>query len=950
MSRSETALGGERTLAALSGTEDQASTAVANSRRLQPGDKLGRYVVVGWLGRGAMGAVYRCHDPSLGRDVAVKLLEPSLRASERRRLRLISEARAMARVKHPNVISVHDSGEHEGQVFIAMELIEGPTLRAWLDDGPHPVEDVLAKFAQAAEGLSAAHRAGLIHRDFKPDNVMLARDGGRVVVMDFGLARSTDPSTSTSGEQVAASDAAMPSDLTRTGALIGTPAYMSPEQIGRLPLTAATDQFSFCVSLFEALEGKRPFRGPKLAQLAVAITHADRPSVSSRVPKHIRNAISRGLAVKPEERFGSMEDLCEVLQRRTAGRLALLAGGTLVVGAVATTVALTRPDDEQARCERGASSIESAWNQERREAIDSEFATLGLEYTAQTWSRAASLLDAYARDWTVAFTETCTASMVRGERSPALFDHQAACLTERRNRLQATLDKMEHADEGVARGAVDLITSLEAPGGCLSAESGSSTDTLSEFERDARIELAEIHVDFFAGRHTEAADASAKLLDQTRNRDLPLLEADLLLLQGRSQAGARDDAEALASFEEALRLLATDGGARSRSIAVWKEYVPLLALSVSRPGEARALLFGVELAAGADSASVEDRALLEGLRARIALSEQRPRQAVTHARAALQLIDDNGLPESQRRFPLSLLTLALFNAGEAADGLVSATELVALNRRLLGPSHPHVARSLLFVAKAHRSLQDNEAALEVTNEAISILRPLGSSAEVLFATALIESVYGQSQDASPQATATAERALEIFERRMPPGSVHISATLATLARLEKNPDKKLRWLERAEAEARAGGKATAFALANILGTRGRALVEVGESEEALRAFQQSAEIFASTGEGLDGCGSVVSRAHLLVDLERTAEALTASRDAITLCNKVNGQVATTAYAHFALARALALPGPLQDEAAAIAEAKDAEAAVADLRQSEVRDEVHAWLKEHSPNE
>ncbi|MFY0533529.1 serine/threonine-protein kinase [Nannocystis pusilla] len=237
---------------------------------LQPGARLGRYVVMSLLGAGGMGVVYAAHDPELGRPVALKLLRPHP-AGPRRELedRLRREAQAMARLSHPNVAAVHDVGQIGGRIFIAMELIRGQTLAAWLRAAPRARRDVLARFLLAGRGLAAAHAAGLVHRDFKPENVLVG-DDGQVRVVDFGLARASGDEplsiTAQSGpgsEQLA--------DLTATGAVLGTPIYMAPEQHEGRPAEARSDQFSFCVALYTALYGQRPFAGDTVESLALAV-------------------------------------------------------------------------------------------------------------------------------------------------------------------------------------------------------------------------------------------------------------------------------------------------------------------------------------------------------------------------------------------------------------------------------------------------------------------------------------------------------------------------------------------------------------------------------------------------------------------------------------------------------------------------------------------------------
>ncbi|WP_224240486.1 protein kinase domain-containing protein [Hyalangium gracile] len=280
---------------------------------LRPGAVLGRYVISRVLGVGGMGVVYAAEDPRLGRKVALKLLRSTLADAGERQARLLREAQAMASLSHPNVLPVFDLGTEGGQVFLAMELVEGPTLAGWLRDRQRPWRQVLGLFLEAGRGLAAAHRAGLVHRDFKPANVLVGADG-RPRVTDFGLVRM-EAAEEPAG-MLALAAGAEPS-LTRAGAVPGTPAYMSPEQLAGRPVDARGDQFSFCVALYEALYGLRPFAADAPAEHRWTLR---RPERGPRLPRAVKAALARGLALEPGERFASMDALLEALSRAPAPR------------------------------------------------------------------------------------------------------------------------------------------------------------------------------------------------------------------------------------------------------------------------------------------------------------------------------------------------------------------------------------------------------------------------------------------------------------------------------------------------------------------------------------------------------------------------------------------------------------------------------------------------------
>jgi predicted Ser/Thr protein kinase len=317
----------------------------ASGEVLHPGTSVGRYVVAEHVGAGGMGRVYAAYDPELDRKVALKLLRTE-RNDELGRHRLVGEARALAKLAHPHVVAVHDVGMVDEQVFVAMEYVAGTTLRHELAQRPHGWREGLELLLPVAEGLVAIHAAGLVHRDLKPENVMLG-DDGRVRVMDFGLARAPrpgDPSEDTTGRIALA--APEPEALTRTGARLGTPPYMAPEQWLGLPADARTDQFAFCVTLWEALYGERPFVGGTIVALEQAITNGvvTSPARAAEVPRWLRRVLERGLAVDPDRRYASMEGLVDAIARaRRGARLRWGAAGLGVVGAALVAVVLGRP-------------------------------------------------------------------------------------------------------------------------------------------------------------------------------------------------------------------------------------------------------------------------------------------------------------------------------------------------------------------------------------------------------------------------------------------------------------------------------------------------------------------------------------------------------------------------------------------------------------------------------
>src|SRR5437870_3120658 len=277
---------------------------------LPPGAALGPYVVLSPLGAGGMGEVYRARDNRLGRHVAVKVLPEALASDPERLKRFEQEARAASALNHPNIVTIYDVGQEASLSYIAMELVEGKTLKEILASGPLPLRKALHVAAQVADGLAKAHGAGIVHRDLKPENVMVSNDGF-VKILDFGLAKLTQPEDASG-----ATAAPTVSGATEPGTVMGTIEYMSPEQATGRALDIRSDQFAFGSILYEMATGKRAFQRGSVPQTMAAIIQDEPDSISASnpgVPAPLRWAIERCLAKEPRGRYTSTEDLAKEL-------------------------------------------------------------------------------------------------------------------------------------------------------------------------------------------------------------------------------------------------------------------------------------------------------------------------------------------------------------------------------------------------------------------------------------------------------------------------------------------------------------------------------------------------------------------------------------------------------------------------------------------------------------
>lgn len=442
---------------------------VGPPRGLRVGTKLDRYVLASALGRGGMGVVYRAYDPKLQREVAIKVVRAdwSGRSTDARR-RFLREARTMARVKHPNIVQVYDVHEAGGRLFIVMELVVGLSARQWCAKKATGWASVLEAYRAAGEGLLAAHLAGVIHRDFKPGNVLVGEDGS-VRVTDFGLSRlSTQSPTQESEVVVPAVAPSMLSTITTEGVVMGTPVYMSPEQAMGALADELSDQFSFCVSLWEALYGARPFPDD---DIDAARLGGPPPRPRSQVPAYVHRALARGLSPSMVDRYPSMRELLAALSGAERHRRMRWVGTGVVLGGAAAAMGVVPlvHAQERATCVEGASALKDGWTQAERRAVRAGLLGSGASFGGETWVRVEPILDGYADQWSAAWTDAC-ALQASAVPQPAV----RACLDEAATQFETEIGVMREADVGVTRGAVHGVESLPEPYDCLNVDAVTS--------------------------------------------------------------------------------------------------------------------------------------------------------------------------------------------------------------------------------------------------------------------------------------------------------------------------------------------------------------------------------------------------------------------------------------------------------------------------------------------
>jgi eukaryotic-like serine/threonine-protein kinase len=419
---------------------------------LQIGDPVGRYRVERFLASGGMGQLYVASDPTLGRLVALKLVRADLGRDGA--AGLLVEAQAMARVSHANVVAVHDVGALGAETFIAMELVEGETLASW-QLVARSWREVVAAYLQAGRGLQAAHAAEIVHGDFKPANALIRPDG-RVQVTDFGLARAE---LDAGQEPVAGGDALLRTTTAR--GMLGTPAYMAPEQFRGERAGKPGDQFAFCVACWEALYGERPFAGDELEELAANVTAGRRrpPPAGAAVPARLRRILERGLSADPADRHRSMDELVAALERLRLSpsrrpAIALTAAAAAVIAlAAAAAYGATRGDEADAACEHAARRAAAVWNPEARAALRAAFLATETVYGEAAARTLEQRFDRQAALFTREHRQTCL-EPPRTSDAAALVAERRACLDAGLLELEAMRDRLLAGGEEVLDAAV----------------------------------------------------------------------------------------------------------------------------------------------------------------------------------------------------------------------------------------------------------------------------------------------------------------------------------------------------------------------------------------------------------------------------------------------------------------------------------------------------------------
>ncbi|MDI1446190.1 serine/threonine-protein kinase [Polyangium sp. 6x1] len=655
------------------------------------GTAIGRYLVVERVGVGAMGQVFAAYDPELDRKVALKLLRFSSRPfaeEEQRRARLAREAQTLARLSHPNVVTVFDVGTWAQQAFIALEFVPGGSARAWATREPRPWREILRLWIQVGRGLAAAHAAGVVHRDLKPDNVLVRADG-RAQVTDFGLAAETRLR-----DEAAAAPTALA--LTETGALLGTPVYMAPDQLEGAPATEASDQFAFCVSLWEALYGERPFEGRTVAELARAVREqAARAPAASPVPPAVRRLLQGGLHPDPRERHPSVTTLVDALERaiekpRRFG-LPMLIGAALLIFGV---VLVARPNEAVRRhptCVLAEERHRAAWDDARRAVVREAFDRTGLSYAAQAFGAVDGAVSARASAWRAERVEACEALVEAAQPDP-LFRARVACLDERLAELDAAVEVLSLGGTDAVNRATSVVERMAPLDTCVAVKVDPADAEPCEACVVIRADVQRGRTLQDLGKFAEAERVTKAALGREAPPNAAAARAALLVEHARTlePLGRLDEAER-EIFDAALA--AHRVGSRVLAAEAFAELAYVVGYLRSRPDDGERWASQADALLGPDDAPLLDRVatvrgVIEARRGNLRLAEEHFRRVEESVRKRL------GAAHPSRARVLSNLASAILHQGRFDDALPLLKESYDLFVAALGADHPDAFQAL----------------------------------------------------------------------------------------------------------------------------------------------------------------------------------------------------------------------------------------------------------------
>lgn len=649
---------------------------------------IGRFEVVATAGRGAMGRVYVAFDPQLDRTVALKLIvddgEPH--TAEARRARLVGEAQAMAKLAHPNVVSVYEVGRHEGDVFIVMQYVAGPSLRRWTEAPDRGLDERLTALCGAARGLAGAHASGIVHRDFKPDNVLVDASG-RAFVTDFGLAYSLQTRRDDGGET--------------TTTVGGTPAYMAPEQIAGGPASIASDQFAFAITAWEVLTGRRPARGTEQGPVLD-------DEGSARVPVWLRRVLARSMAIEPAERWPSMDALVAALERR-GGRRRKMVLGVLGVASVVTAATFLASDSDP--CTDADAPIAEHWNDTHRQRLRDAFTETKLGYAAAAQRHVVAGFDAYRDEWSAAARRACDTA-ASGRWSDTMADRAQLCLATASSQLRASVSVLAAADEALVRRATAMVDDLPAVESCLDpevlmAQVAPPDEAIVDRVRGEKDRIADAQAAYWAGREEQAATLADEAIEAAEVLGWEPLLAEATFLRAHIYDQVRDLDRAREMYRDAYFLAGRLGYDRVAAQAASELVSMFEPQQLDRAHEwARHARMAIRRSPGNERYATRVSQYV----AWAAMEADELTQAADAAdRGHAEAVDSFGPQSEQAGHALAIGGIVAMQRGDHEEALRRLRDALALVERHKPPGHPTLARLLNnmgIVARKAKSLDE----------------------------------------------------------------------------------------------------------------------------------------------------------------------------------------------------------------------------------------------------
>lgn len=761
----------------------------------------------------------------------------------------------MARLSHANVVAVHDIGTFEGNVFLAMEFVDGCTLAEWCAARPRTQAEVLAVFQKVGQGLAAAHGVGIVHRDFKPSNVLIS-ERGDVRVTDFGLARLVRDADDLLGAERAsgsrpgaASVPVLPAgsaqgdlSLTQLGAALGTPAYMAPEQFIGEPADARSDQYSFCVALYEALYKERPFVASTIAELARIVQEGQiRPPTSnaSAVPSWLRSVLLRGLSRDMSRRYPSMNALLAALGKNPRRRLVRTLWGVgaiaLLLGASVGGYAVRR--NEALVCRGAERKLKGVWDAPQQRAVEAAFQKTGRAFARDAWLAVERALSAYSGSFVAMHTEACEATRLRGEQSEALLDLRMGCLEQRRQELAALTALFAGADAQIVENAPRAALSLPRLSACADgARLQQRVPQPGDPATRARIAelstaLARVRAQRSAGQYKQAMGEITKLLPEAQKLGWRPLIAQYLHTHALLRENMSDHPGAEETYYQALWAAESaredDLAAEAwldilYSVGYWQAKYPQVerlqrhadaALGrIGSPPPLMARLFQVDGMLRSEQGDQE--AALKALRQALALFEkasgpEHPDVARTLTSIAMTSRRAGQIDEAERGFRRALAIVErnygprhpnaaigranlgglLVDTGHMAEGLELHKSALSIYEQVYPPNDIHIAQALNGLGAALGSMRRFREARDHFQRALAIQeKQLGASHPRLITTLSNLGEAAEGEGALEAALDAHQRALRLIEAIQGKEHPNVAATASTIAGLYLRSD------------------------------------------------------------------------------------------------------------------------------------------------------------------